>query len=493
MARAARRVIENPRHTIKACPVLYCAWGTLGEREREREREIQRKMEVTSPLSRYFRERGSASYIVREVLSVRERERERERYRERRKWRHHCRAKIGDEFTLSLAKNSHNWRWACTFPCQNFALFVSPFTERSPLWRWNSQWVHTFHCQNFFHPLCSPSFKWHEPRDEWSKTQLQDRWSNPAQSYNRKRGSASYIVREVRSVRERERERYRERKRDRRKWRHHCRAKIGDEFTLSHAVSAHFPLPKNLTFRFSLHTSCLTIVALKFTLSVAKKFALFHSLFRISLEWREPRRVIENPKQMIKLCPVLLFFPSKKWIKLIPKTIGNRKRDCAWGGSGDKPYMRKSTDRKAQIRKAFVQLSGLICALRSVEFLMGGLSPEPPHAQSLFLFPIVFGINLFRVGHSTDMCSLLHENLLGDVISFRMALGVALGCSWPLHRTCNCRWSRLAESWKTCRIDMYRLVRGFHAKLPRQRERLGCHGPVASYKNFTVLNVMFDT
>ena len=30
------------------------------------------------------------------------------------------------------------------------------------------------------------------------------------------------------------------------------------------AVSSHFPLPKNRTFRFSLHTSCLTTVALKF-------------------------------------------------------------------------------------------------------------------------------------------------------------------------------------------------------------------------------------
>ena len=98
------------------------------------------------------------------ALSVREREREiqteRERDRERRKWRHHCRAKIGDEFTLSHAKNSHNWRWAYTFPCQKFALFVSPFTlpvspftERSPLWRWNSQRVHTFHCQKNFRPL----------------------------------------------------------------------------------------------------------------------------------------------------------------------------------------------------------------------------------------------------------------------------------------------------------------------------------------------------
>ena len=135
-----------------------------------------------------YRKRGSASYIVREVLSVRERERERDTDRERRKWRRHCRAKIGDEFTLSLAKNSHNWWWAYTFPCQKFALFVSPFTlpvspftERSPLWRWHSLWVHTFHCQFFFRPLCSPSFKWHEPRNEWSKTQ--DKWSNPAQSY----------------------------------------------------------------------------------------------------------------------------------------------------------------------------------------------------------------------------------------------------------------------------------------------------------------------
>ena len=88
------------------------------------------------------------------ILCVRyfrwERERERERYRERRKWRHQCRAKIGGEFTLSLAKNSHNWRRAYTFPCLKIALFVSPFTlpfspftERSPFLRWKSQWVHT--------------------------------------------------------------------------------------------------------------------------------------------------------------------------------------------------------------------------------------------------------------------------------------------------------------------------------------------------------------
>ena len=60
----------------------------------------------------YYRKRGSASYIVREVLSVREREREIQRERER--------EKDGSDVTivalklamntLSLAKNSHNWR-----------------------------------------------------------------------------------------------------------------------------------------------------------------------------------------------------------------------------------------------------------------------------------------------------------------------------------------------------------------------------------------------
>ena len=83
--------------SAEALPILCarCARWESWERERERERDT---------------------------------ERERERERERRRWRHHCRAKIGDKFTLSLAKNSHKWRWFYTFPCQKFALFVSPFT-----------------------------------------------------------------------------------------------------------------------------------------------------------------------------------------------------------------------------------------------------------------------------------------------------------------------------------------------------------------------------
>ena len=96
----------------------------------------------------------------------------------------------------------------------------------------------------------------------------------------RKRGSASYIVREVRSVRERERERERQREREREidgsdviivalKLAMGLHIPMPKIRTI--AVSSHFPLPKNRSFLFYLHTSHRTIVALKFTLSVAKK------------------------------------------------------------------------------------------------------------------------------------------------------------------------------------------------------------------------------
>ena len=65
---------------------------------------------------------------------------------------------------------------------------------------------------------------------------------------------------------------------------------------------------------------------------------------------------------------------------------------------GDKPNLRKicrsqSTNQSADWTSAF-----LICALRSVDFLSltGKVYFEPPHAQSPFIFPVVFGINLIH-------------------------------------------------------------------------------------------------
>ena len=81
---------------------------------------------------------------MREVRSLRDRDRQRERYREtereRDTERERERERDGSNVTVvalklamslhfSLPKNSHNCNEStCTFPCQKFALFVSPFT-----------------------------------------------------------------------------------------------------------------------------------------------------------------------------------------------------------------------------------------------------------------------------------------------------------------------------------------------------------------------------
>ena len=59
--------------------------------------------------------------------------------------------------------------------------------------------------------------------------------------------------------------------------------------------------------------------------------------------------------------------------------------------SEDKHHLRKSADRKAQIRKAFVPLTGLICASRSADFFKWCLFSERNLTHNLFfLFPMVF-------------------------------------------------------------------------------------------------------
>ena len=89
--------------------------------------------------SQYYRKRGSASYIVCEVHSVRERERERERDTERERERERERGKDGSDvtivalnlamsFALLLAKNVHLsiGDEFCAFPCQKICTSVSP-------------------------------------------------------------------------------------------------------------------------------------------------------------------------------------------------------------------------------------------------------------------------------------------------------------------------------------------------------------------------------
>ena len=86
-----------------------------------------------------------------------------------------------------------------------------------------------------------------------------------------------------------------------------------------------------------------------------------------------------------------------RWL-LIPKTIKKRKkRLCVRLRLGDKHNLRKSSDRKAQISPVSGTNAFLICAFRSEDFLRWCLSPERNLTHNLlFLFPIVFGINLIH-------------------------------------------------------------------------------------------------
>ena len=149
-----------------------------------------------------------------------------------------------------------------------------------------------------------------------------------------------YIVREMRSVRERDTER--QRQRERRKWLHLSRAEIGNEF---------FTFPCQTAMNFA------PFLAKNFHLSIGEEFCTFlekTNFSRLEGRWVHTFRCqkrcalqnssrssfcfcqmawqgIEAPKQTIELLAAPSFFSSKKWIKLIPKFIGNRKRDSAWG------------------------------------------------------------------------------------------------------------------------------------------------------------------
>ena len=81
--------------------------------------------------------------------------------------------------------------------------------------------------------------------------------------------------------------------------------------------------------------------------------------------------------------------------RLIPKTIGNRKRDCAW----DCAWGINTTWENLQIEKhksvRWAERTPSWFVLFDLQIFSGGVySQAQPHAQSLFLFPIVFGINL---------------------------------------------------------------------------------------------------
>ena len=189
---------------------------------------------------------------------------------------------------------------------------------------------------------------------------------------------------------------------------------IRSEFTLSLAKNSHFSfLPSHfpsLPSRRGQH--CGAESRNEFTLSIAKKcFALFLPPLSNGTSRATSERKAKTNDQILP--SAILFFPTKKWIKLIPKTIGNRKEIVREVARGDKPYLRKSTDRKAQIRKAFVQRTDLC-------FAIGRFS------QVRFITPSHLTHNLFSISNSFRYYLILFLSRI--IYRFAMENGPKLTC-----------------------------------------------------------------
>ena len=134
-----------------------------------------------------------------------------------------------------------------------------------------------------------------------------------------------------------------------------------------------------------------------FTLSIAENVALFETVRILrTVKWRDWQG-IEAAKHTIEFPAAPFFFlveKSKKWIKLIPKTIGNRKRDCAWGCAWgiNTTWENLQIEKHKSGRRSFRSPNWFV--LFDLQISQVVFIPQAqPHAQSLFLFPIAFGIN----------------------------------------------------------------------------------------------------
>ena len=117
---------------------------------------------------------------------------------------------------------------------------------------------------------------------------------------------------------------------------------------------------------------------------------------RVLLRLRSgPSKAAHTRTTGVKEQQVVYWANMEKGIKLILKTIGNRKRDCAWSCSRWQTQPEKicKSQRTNQynvrsewhwfVRCDLQIFSGCVCHL------------EQLHAQSPFLFPIVFSINMY--------------------------------------------------------------------------------------------------
>ena len=153
--------------------------------------------------------------------------------------------------------------------------------------------------------------------------------------------------------------------------------------TFWNALSSHFPLPKTLHF---------------------SKQVVFFALSNGVIDKGSKQQSTQSNFRLHRSS-----FSSKKskiWIKLLPKTIGNRKRDCAWGCAWEisTTWENLQIEKHKSGRRSFRSPNWFV--LFDLQISQVVFIPQArPHAQSLFLFPIVFGIIIKAVQKYQRFCS----------------------------------------------------------------------------------------
>ena len=103
---------------------------------------------------------------------------------------------------------------------------------------------------------------------------------------------------------------------------------------------------------------------------------------------------IEAAKRTIEFPAAPPFFSSKKWIKLIPKTIGNRKRDCASGCAQgiNTTWENLQIEKHKSGRRSFSSPDWFV--LFDLQIFSGGVYPPSATSRTIsFSISNSFGIN----------------------------------------------------------------------------------------------------
>ena len=151
---------------------------------------------------------------------------------------------------------------------------------------------------------------------------------------------------------------------------------IGDELTLSLAKNSHFSfLPSHfpsLPSRRGHH--CGAEIRNEFTLSIAN---IFIALFVPPLSNGTSRATSDRkPKTNDQFPPSpILFFPSKKWIKLIPQKLLELEKEIVrevargWLTLPEKIYRLQSTNQSVELNERLPDLCFAICRFSQVRFI----------------------------------------------------------------------------------------------------------------------------